>query len=205
VAKNDRKNVNTAISQERSTNNALYGNLIDTASKNLNNSTQTANEQNQFLTQGYQDIYSRGGLDPTVTANLRGLNRANSNAYTSNAASGSDSSGGSGGSDNGGSGNVPAAAPVDPFATSRGAFSNFINTGGVDIGAMKEALGGFRDISNTGGYSAEDVSRIKSGIGKLEALGDTGGYDANTLAGINSNIGNLTEICKSGVFDPEVL
>lgn len=206
MAKNDRDKNNAAVTAERNTSNTQYNSFLDTANKNLQTATDTGNKQNEFMTQGYQDIYSRGGIDPTVAANLRALNRTNSSAYTSQpASSSSGSSSDSGGGSGGGGGVATPAVPADPFATSRSAYQNFINTGGVDMGAMKEALGGYRDLATTGGYSAEDTSRIKSGIGRLEDIGKTGGYDPATIDRVNSNIDVLSGIGKTGGFSPEAL
>lgn len=177
--------------------------FLNTVSNQIQTDTELANNQANTLTANYSDIYNRAGnigLDQTVINNLRGLNRSNSNAL--NAAS-SGGSGGGGGSDSGGGGG--SVTPTDAFGSSRAAFANFINTGGVDIGAMKEALPGFRKLAESGGYSPEEKKAIEDLAGRLAAIGETGGYDPETLNKINSNINVLSSIGQTGGFDQPTL
>lgn len=180
MAKNDKSKVNQASIQERNTVNQQYGDLINTANKNLNEQTAAANDQNSFVTGAYKDIINNGGVDPTVAANLRALNRKNSSVYDPVTGTVSSSSGG-GEESGGGSGGGIGAPPSDPFSTSRGAFSNFINTGGVDIGAMKEALPGYRKIADTGGYDPTELTNLRGDVGTLRKYGMTGGLTEDEI------------------------
>lgn len=197
----DSKQLDKDLASERNTVNTDYGNFLGTVNSNLNNSQAVANDQRDFASQGYKDIYNRGGLDPTVTENLRKLQRKNSTVY--DPVTGQQVSSGDSG-DSGGSSGLPSA-PSDPFATSRSAFQNFINSGGVDIGAMKEALGGYRTLAESGGYSDADKATIREASGRAAEIGKTGGYDQPTLDRVNKNIGTLENIGQTGGFSPEAL
>lgn len=210
MAKSDKPNLQKASATERNTVNTQYGNFLNTANTNLATATATTNEQNSFVNKGYEDIVNQGGLDPTVAANLRAINKTHSTVYdpSNPGSSGSGSgSGDSGSGSGGGGGNVggTSAAPADPFATSRAAFQSFLDGGGVDMGALKEALGGYRTIADSGGFSPDQTSAITKNAANLSAIGETGGFDPKAVDQINSNIGNLSEIGKSGGFSPEAV
>lgn len=205
MAKNDKSKVNKAAIEERNTVNQQHNQFLDTVNTNMAGQTKTANDQNEFATSGYKDIYNRGGLDPVVAENLRKLNRTNSNAFGSSASGGGESSGGGGGESGGGGGGGVVQPPKDMFGVSRNAFQNFINSGGVDIGAMKEALGGFRDISTTGGFSAEDQASIRDAATRSSDIGKTGGFDPEQLGLIRGDIGKIRGIADTGGYDVDQL
>lgn len=115
----------------------------------------------------------------------------------------SSDSGGSSGDGSPGS-TVSNAPPADPWASSFGLYGDFAGGGGVDMGALTEALPGFRKMSQSGGFS--DAQR-----GQLDSIGSQFGdisknpIDPSSLASINGNIGNLSNYGSSGGYDPAAL
>lgn len=151
----------------------------------------------------------------TDRSNLSGLLTGMYNQYAPGTAlaGGSGSSGGeapeSGDGSSGGGGS--SAPPSSPFDAVNSGFQNFAETGGVDMGALTEALGYFRPLASTGGVSPEqqamfdsiskqygdlaknpfDASGIQSSITGLQNAALTGGYDQDRLDRTTSDINNL--------------
>lgn len=198
MAKGDREKVNRALKDERNTANQQYGSFLNTVNQSMQYSIPKSQEERNFIGSGYQSVFE-SPIDPTVVQNIRGLYRKQSSVWDSpGGGSGGESSGGGGG----GGGYTP---PPDPFSSSRSAFANLIASGGVDIGAMKEALPGLRKLAESGGYSPEQRAELQKYISALGGIGETGGYDPGTLDKINRSIDVLRNIGETGGYSPEVL
>lgn len=171
-----------------------------------------ADEERAYLTQGYRGLAEGGGRDylRSITGGPPFLEGNHPGGPGSGSGSGSGSGGGGGG----------IAGPSDPYGSVRGGFGEFANTGGVDYGRMTEALGTFRDLANTGGFSQQnrdnlarvtrgysdiadrpfDRTNIDSSISNLREFGNTGGYRSGALDTIGRDIGGLRNFQS---IDPE--
>ena len=154
-----------------------------------------ADAERAYLNEQYRGVAS-GGADRDY---LRGI--------TGNLSSG-EAAEGTGGGGGGGGG---SAAPTDRYGSVRGGFNEFAQTGGVDYGRMTEALGTFRNLASTGGFTDENranLANIASGYDKitgqpidrkdidpaLKTLTDaqtSGGYAKDRLDSIYGDINSL--------------
>lgn len=161
-----------------------------------------ADEERNFLVNAYRGV-NAGTADRDYLRSVTG-------GPPFGAASGGSSGGSSGGdegydgeveSSGGGGGGTPAAAPPDPFGDSWGGFSNFANTGGVDIGKLEESLAGFRNFSNTGGIDPARRKSLDDTLSGYRTLSDSP-IGAERLGNINSSIGSLRNFTETGGYDP---
>lgn len=190
MAKGDRGQLNKDIKTERNTVNQQYGGLALSLQDERNKAINRSDTIADFMQSGYTDLYGRSGLPSDAADRLRAFYK-------------SGGGGGGGGDSVGGTGGT--GTPSDPFGASRAAFANFINSGGVDIGAMKEALGGYRTMAESGGYSPEERARITSIADRNRAIGETGGFDPAQLALIRGDINTLRGYGQTGGIDAEGL
>lgn len=162
-----------------------------------------ADEERSFLVNAYRGV-NAGTPDRDYLRSVTG-------GPPFGAASGG-SSGGGGGDEGydgqvessgggGGGGGQPTAPPPDPFADSWSGFSNFANSGGVDIGKLEESLGGFRDFSKSGGITPERRKALDDIGSGYKSLSDTP-IGGERLANINSSIGALRGFTNDGGYDP---
>lgn len=179
---------------------------------------QKAEDYRVNTSQPRYNTFNTGALNDVTNAHTQGADERGylTNAYRTgletpysmpgqNGLSGSSSGGGSSdsGGGSGGGGGTPSA-PSDPWSTSFGLYGNFANGGGVDMGALTEALPGFRNMAQSGGFSADQLAtlgNVNKGFGDIAA----NPFDASSLASINSNIGNLSSYGSSGGYDPAAL
>ena len=105
------------------------------------------------------------------------------------------------GSSGGGGGGGGGA--TDYFGDSDSGYKRFANSGGVDMGALTENLGGLRKLSDfSTGLTPQGQAGIRSNINRLSDISQSGGFNP---ASIRGNIGRLSEIGKTGGFDPSAI
>ena len=167
-----------------------------------------ADEERSNLYSRWNNMVDTGGLMPGSADRLRGI----TGPYTwENGDTGS--GGGSsnfGGGDSGGSGGGFSQINQPPkpalFEAPYAGFSEFANTGGVDLGKLEESAGIFRDMAGKqGGFSTERLNRLNDTVGNLNAIGKTGGYSDETLNRVRGGINFLNEIGKTGGYNPDVV
>lgn len=117
--------------------------------------------------------------------------------------------GGDGGGGGGGGGDIGgAAAPTGPalFSRSDAGYEEFANTGGVNVGALKEALGGFRELSDkSGGFDPQRLANIEGAGRGYQGIADTGGFTPEGLGRLRQGVEDIRGFGQTGGFAPEKL
>ena len=93
--------------------------------------------------------------------------------------------GGSGGGGGGGGGGGSAAAGGDGYghySDVNSKFNDWSNSGGVDMGALTESLGGLRKLSDfNADYTGQGIGNIRNNARQLTKMGEDGGIDADSM------------------------
>lgn len=141
-----------------------------------NDARQKANDMYNVQYQGYKGFADgTQGLDPALRdALLHG---------------GTPGSGGGGG----GGGN---------YGQVSGLYNNFVNTGGINAGAIEAAMAASKELSQTGGWDPNRIASQDQIISGLKDMGRTGGLDAEAIARMRGG-GVFDEFAKSGGYSPE--
>lgn len=168
-----------------------------------------ADQERNNLYSRYNQFADSGGVDTANIDRLRGI----TGPYTyenggGNSGSRSNDSGGSGDSGNGG-GSGGNLAPINKpalYEAPYAGFSDFANSGGVDLGKLEESAGIWRQMSGKeGGFDPDRLKRLNESISGFNEIGKTGGYDPVTLANVKGDIAGLRNIGQTGGFDPAAL
>lgn len=197
MAKGDNKRVQDNIRQSQDRTNQQYQNLQLENDESLRQRQAAGAAERAGLISGYQNLNTTGGINPEDAARLRGLSRV---GIESSGGGSSEGSSGGGGSIGGGS--IGPSTPLYSDLHSR--YTNFANTGGVDIGKLEEALPGFREISGReGGFDSNRLSNINAASSGLLGIGRTGGIPASELAKLRGGADTLQNYGVTGGLTPE--
>ncbi len=222
--KNDVKN---EINTEQQRVNDQFGALYNTMEEKRLATEQRSNAERDILTGTLTPIATSGmgGLDPTVTQNIRNLYGGKTVGYESGTSGGNSNSGGdsSGGSSGGGS--AAPVAPVNPWSEPESIYRNMGQTGGIEIEKLRSQVAELENMARTGaidpaaqGRIQETINQLKnfqfdpaakaridSTISQLDEIGRTGGYDPNRLAAIRGDIDSLRSWAQTGGVDADRL
>ena len=117
---------------------------------------------------------------------------------------GPESGGGGGGGGGNDVGGAPAATGPALFSRSDAGFEEFANTGGVNVGALKEALGGFRELADkSGGFDPTRLANIEGAGRGYQGIADTGGFTPEGLSRLRAGVEDIRGFGKTGGMDPE--
>ena len=165
-------------------------------------------ERNNLYTR-YNQFADSGGIDPDSMTRLRGI--TGPYTYENGGSSGSSGGGYNSGGDSGGGSSSPQQqlAPINKpalFEAPYAGFSEFANTGGVDLGKLEESAGIWRTMSGKeGGFDPDRLKRLNETISGFNEFGKTGGYDPAVRARIEGDISGLRNIGNSGGFSSDAL
>lgn len=201
MAKGDRAKVSKQIEADRTDYTAKANPFyqdVDTARREA--TPRNLDERNQ-LWSGYSDL-SKGGLFGQEADRLRGAGDIYNPFKNQTAGSGGSSGGGGGGGYSGPAGPSAGELYGAPYA----GFSEFSQTGGVDLGKLEESLGTFRDLAGkNAGFDEARLANINKSTQGLRDIGQTGGYDPAQLAAIRDDLNTLSGYGSRGTFsDPEL-
>ena len=148
MAKGETKKTNTMLDQERAKANNQFDSFTQTQQGRSNDAYGRSNQAYDAIFKGYNDM--AGGNT------LAGI--------------------GPGGF--GGGSAVPQHVGLSgTYGAVKGSYADFMNGGGVDVGAMREGHGTLRNLSDTGGFDAETRARVMGDIGRYRQFAETGGID----------------------------
>lgn len=185
INKSSQNKARKAAEYGRDTTETQYSQLSSDLTRRLGEATAAGQGERANILSGYGDFAATGGISPDDAARLR--------AYASG--------GGGGGID------IPSySVSQDYLSEPLSGYREFSKTGGINMGALTEALGGFRELSGReGGFDPTRLANINASAAGLRNIGQTGGYNPAREAQIVQDLYSIRSAAPTGGYDPTQL
>jgi len=198
MAKGEAKKTNTALDAARTQTTGFQSNFNNTMQTRGDDAYARNLAERNTLTSGYGDFARTGGMTPEQEARLRAAGAGGGGGYTAPSYSLQGNSGDElasyGSLMNGGGVNRYALPRLQEMSNARGGIAD------ENYNAIQQGLSGYKNIADTGGYSADARSRIQ---GNINDLSGTRQLDAGMMGRFNEGLGGYSEFARTGGIDDQ--